>query len=96
MRSLLRWLRPRRADPWEERHAAQVRAVEAGAEVELPWIAFPGAEPWSFKQGYNEAWLLGVFLPFWRRQRPEERAAYLKRWPPPADYWTDYLGGIWT
>lgn len=69
--------------------------VRTAGEVPPPWIAWPLSEPWSFKQGDNEAWLLLTFLPFWRALAPEERASYLLRFPPPEPYWRDYLLGHW-
>lgn len=36
-----------------------------------------------------------VFLPFWGRRRAEERAAYLRRWPPPDDGWRAALTKHW-
>jgi hypothetical protein len=56
---------------------------------EPPWVFFPGQPvDWSgWRQGGGHAWLLRVWLPFWRGLSPEERAAYLTRWPPPDDDW---------
>lgn len=73
----------------------QLLAFESGAEVRPPWVEFPGAEPWSFKQGRNEVWFRDFFRRYWRRLSLQERQAYLARWEPPADYWTYYLLEFW-
>jgi hypothetical protein len=76
-------------------YAIQMTILESGAEVKPPWIIFAGAEPWSFKQGSNELWLSDIFLPYWQRLQPQEREVYLQRWPPPKDYWLEYLMASW-
>jgi len=75
--------------------AEQLDALATGQAVPPPWIAFPGAEPWSFKQGVNEAWMNQVFLPFWRGLTPEARCAYLDAWPPPHEYWLECMMSLW-
>ena len=89
------WQRRPRPAEWEEWYDAQVRAYKAGLEIEPPWVAFPESEPWSFKQGVNEAWLMEVFLPFWKGRTTEERVAYLEKWPPPSDFWREDLIEKW-
>ena len=80
---------------WESWYLNQMQAFAAGASIEPPWIAFPKSEPWSFKQGVNEAWLINVFLPYWKRQDAGARHDYLLRWPPPDDSWREYLTEKW-
>jgi len=91
----VRWPWQEQPAAWEEWLSEQRRAFEAGGAVGPPWIAFPGSEPWSFKQEVSEAWLRQVFLPFWGRRGAEERAAYLRRWPPPDDGWRAALTKHW-
>jgi hypothetical protein len=65
--------------------------------VQPPWIEYPDSEPaWGgWRQGTSEAWLHDVWLPFWRRLPSADRAAYLKRWPPPNEDWELYVTRFW-
>ena len=66
-------------------------------QINPPWIEYPDNDPtWGgWRQGVSEAWLLEVWLPFWRGLSPEERARYLQKWPPPTDDWDFYLNVAW-
>jgi hypothetical protein len=54
-----------------------------------PWYEFPGeAFYWGgWKQGSGQVWMSSVFVPFWLAATPEQRKAYLTKWPPPDDEW---------
>jgi hypothetical protein len=57
-----------------------------------PWIEYPGNPPFwgGWRQGFSEAWLLKIWFQFWRHLTPEEKDAYLRRYPPPDDDWLQY------
>jgi hypothetical protein len=63
-----------------------------------PWIKYPGHDPWwgGWRQGVSEAWLLDVWLPFWKALSPEEKERYLQTWSPPNDDWREYVTEKWT
>ena len=61
-----RWARERRESEESLKWLnGQQRALEAGEEIEPPWVLCPSEEPWwgGWRQGYGEAWLLNVWLP---------------------------------
>lgn len=62
-----------------------------------PWMEYPDREPtWGgWRQGTSEAWLQGIWLPYWEPLTAEERTAYLQRWPPPDDEWRLYVTHVW-
>jgi hypothetical protein len=70
----------------------------SGDEIRPPWLEYPGSEPtWSgWRQGLSEAWLLSVWLPFWRGLTDNDRSRYLQRWPPPDEAWEVTLTKHWT
>jgi hypothetical protein len=74
----------------------QVLALEAGMEIQPPWVQFPDTEPWwgGWRQGNSEAWFHEIWSPFWHRLSAEERLAYVDKWQPPED-WREYLLVIW-
>jgi hypothetical protein len=77
---------------WDEWLRSQVAAMERGNEIMPPWVMFPGSETWwgGWRQGYSEAWLCEVWLPFWRRLQPPARKMYVQQWNIPED-WRVYL-----
>jgi hypothetical protein len=76
----------------ERWYAEQERKLVAGEEIEPPWIAFPASNPiHGWNQGYEEAWKLDVWSPFWRRLSVEEKNAYLDKWRPPNEDWRETL-----
>ena len=86
----------KKAQTIERWYAEQERKLEAGEEIEPPWIAFPASNPiHGWNQGYEEAWKLNVWLPFWRRLSVEERNAYLDKWHPPSEDWRETLMIYW-
>ncbi len=67
-------------------------------EPSPPWVAYPNRGPtWGgWRQGYGEAWLHEVWLPFWRAITPGARRRFLTRWPPPSEDWKHYLEIQWS
>ena len=57
-----------------------------------PWLAFPGMRPEEFgaTQGAQEAWLDGVWRPFWLALGEDERARYLDHWHCTRD-WREWI-----
>jgi hypothetical protein len=62
-----------------------------------PWVEYPETDPtWGgWRQGYSEAWLVDVWLPFWRGLSAAEREQYLEKWPAPSDEWSFYVTVAW-
>ncbi len=62
-----------------------------------PWVKYPGNEPWwgGWRQGFSEAWLMEVWLPFWKKLSIEEKEKYLQEWNPPNEDWREYLTVHW-
>jgi len=78
-------------------YAEQQRKLEAGEEIEPPWITFPNSNPiYGWNQGYEEAWKLNIWTPFWRKMTGEEQNAYLERWHLPSEDWRETLTLYWT
>ena len=67
------------------------------SSIPPPWFRYPRTDPtWGgWRQGTSEAWLLDIWLPFWRALSPAERHAYLETWPPPDDEWRTYVTVHW-
>lgn len=65
-----------------------------GEEPDPPWVTYAGSSAdWGgWRQGVSEVWLHEVWLPFWKSRSPEQRSAYLARWPPPDSEWRERLG----
>jgi hypothetical protein len=61
-----------------------------------PWRRYPGEDPWwsGWRQGEAEAWLLEIWLPFWRSLAEGARTEYLEKWAPPPE-WKEYLQAHW-
>jgi hypothetical protein len=74
-----------------------VQGHERTFSVKPPWIQYPHSDPtWGgWRQGDSEAWLLDVWLPFWRQLGPQDRQDYLKQWPAPSEEWGLYVGHFW-
>lgn len=92
-----RWARERRESEESLKWLnGQQRALEAGEEIEPPWVLFPSEEPWwgGWRQGYGEAWLLNVWLPFWSKLGRGEKPAYLEKWGASPD-WRYYALDLW-
>jgi len=66
-------------------------------DISPPWVEYPDNEPaWGgWRQGVSEAWLLDVWLPFWKKLDAKDRDAYLQQWPPPDDEWHLYITEFW-
>lgn len=78
-----RWARNRRQlNEWCAWITNQQRALEAGEEIEPPWVAFPDEDPWwiGWRQGNAEGWLNSIWLPFWSKLDEDRKHAYVKRW----------------
>lgn len=47
-----------------------------------PWQVFPDMTPWQVaaRQGVQEAWVDGVWRPYWTGLTPAQREAYFVRW----------------
>lgn len=81
----------------EEWHAEQKRKLEAGEEIEPPWIAFPKSNPivlwvdWRHGNG----WLDNIWKPFWNGLNITEKKEYLKKWQPPNDEWYETVTIYW-
>jgi hypothetical protein len=75
----------------------QVRHYLPDKEPEPPWLMCPGTPPYSggWRQGGGEGWIKNVWFPFWNRLAPDEKDAYLMRYPPPDDDWNLYLTQYW-
>ncbi len=67
------------------------------SEPKPPWIEYPGSEPFwgGWRQGFSEGWRLRVWFPFWQRLTPEEKDAYLRRYPQPDDDWLLFMTHYW-
>jgi hypothetical protein len=70
---------------WNKWMLSQIATMETGNEIMPPWVMFRG-EDVGWRQGYQEAWLHEVWLPFWWRLLPGEREIYINKWNIPA-YW---------
>lgn len=87
--------RERASKHWEQWFLEQQRQLEAGAEIEPPWIAFPNSDALSgWNQGYAEVWKLNVWMPFWTKMNEAEQTNYLARWQPSQD-WRESLTIYW-
>src|SRR5690349_3821452 len=80
---------------WIKFFTAQLEDLQAGKEMEPPWIVWPGSRTWSFKQGNQEGWMHAVFIPFWKRMSREERITYVAKWNPPEHWKSTLLGEYW-
>jgi hypothetical protein len=71
---------------------------DVGDIVPPPWVRYPGSEPtWGgWRQGESEAWLRDTWFPYWQGLSQQQRAAYLKQWPPPDGSWQLYVTQIWS
>ena len=96
MKHILQWRpwkhRKSKIQEWSEWFTAQQQALEAGAEIEPPWVAYPEQEPWwgGWRQGNGEAWLREVWIPFWKTLGPKERRVYVEKWQASPE-WREYL-----
>jgi hypothetical protein len=70
-------------------------------EIAPPWLMFPEADflelsgAWGgFRQGAGEAWLHGVWFPFWHQLREEQRISYVERHRA-SPVWSEYLLLYW-
>jgi len=79
---------------WGEFMKDQFDALKVGREIEPPWVVFRGAEPWNFKQGYNESWMQWIWMPFWKSLNTEEKRGYVHKWNA-TDYWEELMLGSW-
>lgn len=92
-----RWARERRErNRWLAWVTAQLRALEAGEEIEPPWMTWPNQDPWwsGWRQGNAEGWLKLVWLPFWSKLKRDEKEGYVERWNAPAE-WRSYVLEGW-
>ncbi len=56
-------------------------SLEAGEEIEPPWVALPLSFPnYGWDQGYYERWKLDIWLPFWKKLNKLEQKDYLEKW----------------
>ncbi len=65
-----------------EWYESQRRALQSGAEIEPPWIAFSESEPYwgGWRQGYSQVWFFNIWIPIWSKRTAEDRRAYLDKW----------------
>ncbi len=79
---------------WLESERAK---LEAGEDIEPPWIQGNGVPPWSgsWRQGRGDFWLQEIWGPFWSGLSNDEREKYLERWQPPDDEWYEYITARW-
>ncbi len=80
---------------WQSWYAEQKRKLNAGEEIEPPWIAFPNSTPYGWNQGYQEAWKNNVWIIFWNKMSEAEQADYLNRFVPPSEEWSETLIIYW-
>ena len=75
----------------------RVRRHLPDKEPKPPWIAYPGTAPFrgGWRQGFSEWWIRDVWFPFWKHLTPDEKDAYLTRYPAPDDDWLLYLTHYW-
>ena len=80
---------------WQKWDAEQKRKLEAGEEIEPPWVFAPNTEPWSgeWKQGGGEYWIHEFWHPFWRNLTNEERRVYFEKWQPPENWYQQLASG---
>jgi hypothetical protein len=75
---------------WLEWQNEQKRKLEAGEEIEPPWIVFPNSEPFGWNQGHQEYWRTNVWEPFWDKLSEKERGEYLNNYKPPNENWKNF------
>jgi hypothetical protein len=78
-------------------YAEQKRRLEAGEEIEPPWISFPDSDPLALwvSWRYGNFWLDTVWKPFWNAMDENQQNAYLKKWRPPNDDWYQTVVVYW-
>jgi hypothetical protein len=82
---------------WAENLALNRTAEPASLNFDAlplpPWERYsPRGPRWiGWHLGAARRWLREDFLPFWLMLRPEDRAAYARRWPPPSEAWRERL-----
>ena len=64
----------------------QKRKLEAGEELEPPWVTFADRDPVTLWIGwrYGNHWLDTIWKPFWHSMDEGQRKAYLQKWKPPS------------
>lgn len=100
-RELVEWKRDYYTD--SEKHsvdwkAEQHRKLEAGEEIEPPWIVFPNSDPtvlW-ISWRYGNSWLNDIWQPFWGRLNDKQKKEYFEKWQPPDDGWYENITVYWS
>jgi hypothetical protein len=81
---------------WQDWYAEQRRKLEAGEEIEPPWMAFPNSSPiYGWNQGNTEHWKMNVWMPFWNRMSEAEREDYFQKHHT-SDEWLETITVFWT
>ena len=75
----------------------QKRKLDAGEELEPPWISFPDSDPLTLwvSWRYGNHWLDTIWKPFWHSMDEDQQAAYLEKWQPPSDEWYQNVAIHW-
>jgi len=90
------WVESQKHLEWQKWFGEQIRKINSGEEIEPPWIVYPHSSPiYGWNQGYQEAWLKNIWLPFWQSLDANQRQKYLEKWHPPMEEWREYLTVHW-
>ncbi len=70
--------------------------LEAGEEIEPPWVTFTISLPdVGWYCNFLERWKITIWIPFWEGLNDEQRAVYLEKWQPPNDEWRANITEKW-
>ena len=80
-----------------EKYVEQRRKLEAGEEIEPPWVTFPCSDPLALWVGwrYGNHWLDTIWKPFWHSMDEDQRKAYLRKHQPPSEDWYQTVVVYW-
>ncbi|VEP15403.1 conserved hypothetical protein [Hyella patelloides LEGE 07179] len=81
---------------WELWFTSQLDALNNNEEIAPPWVIYPDTDPWwgGWRQGYSEAWLFQIWLPFWKRLDRQSQEIYAEKWDASLD-WCKYIFEYW-
>jgi hypothetical protein len=69
----------------------QDRRLEAGVEIEPPWIVTPEYDPTTYKWGDYNDFAREIWRPYITAMTIQQRAAYFEKWPVPPGVWYMYI-----
>jgi hypothetical protein len=75
----------------------QLRRLEAGEDIDPPWVAFPNSDPMTLwiSWRHGDGWLDQIWKPFWNKKNNAERKKYFEKWQPPNDDWYENITVYW-